>query len=175
MRMKLTYNYWLMMLAWVMFINDHCLLALSSGLFACVVLLSMRKRINLWRMSCLSLISYSAVLLTFSGTNILYYFPKLPLFMFVICANSLMTHEYLYLFKPKFLYPYLLFVIVGVSVFSMTVVLLPNSSYTLFTKRSLYLMVCLIFLPYLIPMMCCLFRKRNSYVKAKPQNKEAVS
>lgn len=161
MKTRLTYNYWLMIVAWCMFINGYNLLAVLFALCASITLLSLKRRINYWRLISLSIITFNIITFILSKTNILFYFDNLLSLLFMVCINAFITNEYLYLFKVNYLYSYLLFMAVGMIIFIVVVILLPKNLYTLFTKGSLYIMVCLIFMPYLIPMMCCLINKKK--------------
>lgn len=154
MRRILTYNYWLMIVAWCMFLNGYNLLANMFGLAACAVLSTINKRINHWRMCFVGLAVFTTISLLLKDSNIPYFFSKLSVFLVTICINCSLTYEYLYLLKSRFIIPYLLVMVVSVSVLSLITMVLPNSSYSLFTKKSLYLMESIIFLPYLIP---CLY------------------
>ena len=162
MNMKLTYNYWLMILAWCLFISGYNLLSLIMIIVASLILLSTRKAINLWRWGCKCFMCYFLLLLMLNKSNISYYFPSFNIFILLVLGNCFLTKEYLYLFKSKLLYPYLLFMIFGMAVLSIIVVILPDVLYTLFTKKSLYIMISLIFLPYIIPILSCLYRRRTT-------------
>ena len=151
MNKKLTYNYWLMIVAWCMFLNDYVLFAIIFSLAACVVLSTLNKRINHLRMCLVGLIAYVTISIFLKDSNVSYFFPKLSPFVACICLNCSLTFEHLYLLKSKYVLPYLLVMIISVSVLSIITMILPNSSYSIFTKKSLYLMESLIFQPYLIP------------------------
>ena len=159
MRRKLIYNYWLMIIAWCMFLNRLTLLAIILGLGACAMLVTIDRRINYWRMCFVSVISYVMISFLLIRSNIPYFFSKVYIFLAVICLNLAFTNERLYLFKSKYLKPFLLVMLIGISVLSIIAYLLPNSLYTLFSKSSLYMMICLIFLPYIVCLSYCLVYK----------------
>lgn len=152
MRRLLIYNYWLIIIAWCSFLNDLSLLAIILCLGACALLLKINKEVNYWRMSFLSVISYVTISFFLSMSNIPYFFPKLYFFIAIICLDLALTFERLYLLKSKYLYPFLIVMAICVSVLSLVVLLLPNSLYTLFSKNSLFAMLSLIFLPYIVPL-----------------------
>ena len=160
MRRILIYNYWLIIIAWCMFLNRLTLLAILFGLGACVLLMLINRKINYWRMCFVSILSYVTIYLLLIRSNIPYFFSNLYIFLAVICLNLSFTNECLYLFKSKYLKPFLFTMIFSLSVLSIIAFLLPNSLYTLFSKQSLYVMICLIFLPYLIPVAYCIAYKK---------------
>ena len=159
MRRKLIYNYWLMIIAWCMFLNRLTLLAILFGLAACAMLAMIQRRINYWRMSFVSVISYVMISFLLIRSNIPYFFSELYIFLAVVCLNLAFTNERLYLFKSKYLKPFLIVMLISISVLSIIAYLLPNDLYTLFSKSSLYAMICLIFLPYIVTVMYCLSYK----------------
>ena len=176
MRRKLIYNYWLMIVAWCMFLNDMVLLAIALGLLACAMLLCMRRKINYWRMSFLSLMLYCIASFILSFTNIPYYFSKLYLFLAVISLNSAFTFERLYLLKSKYIKPFLVTMFISMAVLSIIAIILPDSLYSLFTKNSLMIMINLIFLPYLIPCaMCLTYREGIKYLNSSFLQKKTAS
>ena len=157
---KLIYNYWLIGIAWCMFLNDLTLLAVILGLLGMCVLLSIDRGINYWRMSFMSVISYVIISFILSYTNIYYYFENIYIFLAVICLDLSFTFERLYLLKSKCLKPFLAILAFSLSVLSLIALVLPNSLYTLFTKKSLYVMINIIFLPYLVPLVLCYCYKK---------------
>lgn len=167
MRKKLIYNYWLIIIAWCMFLNDLTLLAIICGLLACGMLVYINRRVNYWRMAFATILSYVAISLFLLRFNISYFFPRIHIFLAVISLDLSLTNERLYLFKSKYLKPFLAIMLISLSVLSIIVLVLPNDLYTLFTKPSLYAMICLIFLPYLVPMSICICRKEVLYKNTK--------
>lgn len=161
MRRKLIYNYWLIIISWCMFLNDNILLAVIACLGAIALLLSNRKKINYWRMCFLSILSYTTISFILSRSSIPYFFPKLYYFLAFICLDMALTNEHLYLFKSKYLRPFVIMLIISLVVLSIMVIVLPNDLYTLFTKKNLFMMVNLIFLPYLASIVVCIIYKAN--------------
>lgn len=147
MKRLLIYNYWLLIISWCLFLNDLTSLAIVLCLGGCVILMKINRRINYWRMAFLSIISYVTISFFLSMSNIPYFFPKLYIFLAVTCLDLAFTFERMYLFKSKYLRPFLVFMLLGISVLSLITILLPSSLYTLFTKDSLFIMIGLMFLP----------------------------
>ena len=174
MRKKLVYNYWLITIAWCMFLNDLIGLAMLCGLAGCMMMICINRRINYWRTAFIAVLSYFAISLFLPRTNIAYFFPDIVLFLAVISLDLSLTNERLYLFKSKYLKPFLVTMLISLSVLSIVAIILPNSLYTVFTKSSLYIMICLIFLPYLIPLISCLAFKKiwNHNMRVSLQKKE---
>ncbi len=174
MRKKLIYNYWLIIVSWCLFLNKNTLLAMILGFCASALLLSIKRKVNFWRVMSISLTSYMIISFVLSTTNILYFFPKLSYFNATICLNLALTNERLYLFKRKYLVSFLLSMVIGVSILSIISLLLPNNLYTIFTKNSLFLMILLIFLPYIALILYCMEYKsiKEKVHKSPFQNKD---
>lgn len=147
MKRLLIYNYWLLIISWCLFLNDLTLLAIVLCLGGCAILIRINRKLNYWRMAFLSVISYVAISFFLSMSNIPYFFPKLYIFLAVVCLDLACTFERMYLFKSKCLKPFLMFMLLSVTVLSLITIILPNNLYTLFTKDSLFIMIGLIFLP----------------------------
>lgn len=163
MKRLLIYNYWLIIIAWTMFLNNNTILAILLCLGACAILVFIKRKINYWRMSFLSVTSYVIISLILSMSNIPYYFENMYIFLAIVCLNLALTTERLYLFKSKYLKPFLVVMLISVAVLSLIVVILPRGLYTLFTKSSLFIMIGLIFLPYLITLSFCICYKQMAY------------
>ena len=168
MKKKLIYNYWLIIIAWCMFLNDLTLLATLVGLGGIVLLMMINRRINYWRLSFLSVILYVTISVFLSMSNIPYFFPKLYVFLAVICLDAAFTFERLYLFKNKYIKPFLVTMLMSLSVLSIIAFALPSDLYTLFTKTSLYIMILIIFLPYLASLsLCFVYKNVKNSIKIK--------
>ncbi len=176
MRRKLIYNYWLIIIAWCMFLNDLITLSIVCGLLACGMLVYINRRVNYWRMSFVTILAYVTVSFFLLRFNISYFFPKIHLFLAVISLDLSLTNERLYLFKSKYLKPFLAIMLISLSVLSIIVLVLPNDLYSLFTKPSLFAMICLIFLPYLVPLTICICRKEMFYrsLKQMPIHNQSI-
>lgn len=150
MKRKLIYNYWLIIVSWCMFLNGYTWLSVLLVLLACFMLVAIKRRLNYWRMSFTSVLSYVLISFILSRTNIIYFFPKLYFFTAVICLDLALTLERTYLFKAKYLTPFVTIMAISISVLSLIVIFLPEELYSLFSKSSLITMIYVIFLPYLV-------------------------
>lgn len=175
MRKKLLYNYWLIIISWCMFLNDLFMVAFIFNLIACLMLITINRRINYWRMAFVSLILYVGLSIVLPRTNVPLFFPNIYPFLALLSINSAFTFERLYLLKSKYIKPFLVFMLTCLSVLSIILVLLPAYNYTIFTKSSLCIMIGLIFLPYLIPIAYCLaYKKIRDHIReVSLQHKEA--
>lgn len=172
MKRLLIYNYWLIIVSWCLFLNDLTLLAILTSFAACALMVLINREINYWRMCFLSVFSYVTVSFFLSMSNIPYFFEKIYLFLAVISIDLALTSERLYLFKSKYLKPFLVCMLISVSVLSIIVVILPNSLYTIFTKDSLFIMIGLMFLPYLITLAICIcYKDYKKVIKNKRKAK----
>ena len=167
MRKKLIYNYWLVMAAWCMFLNDYIVLALLLCLSASVVLTTIKMRIDYIRVGLISIASYLFISIFLCNTNIVYYFGDIVFFLATLSVNFALANEYIYIYKVGFLKSITLYMTLALSVLSVIALILPNSQYTMFGKNNLYIVICLIFLPYLIPLINCLaYKKYRNHIKA---------
>lgn len=175
MKKILIYNYWLMIVAWCMFLNDYILLAILLGLIGCVLLLIINRKIDYWRMSFMSVISYVIISFILLNSSVSYFFPKLYMFLAIISLDSAFTFERLYLYKVKYLLPFLMVMVISATVLSIIALILPSSLYTIFTKTNLLLMINFIYSPFLIPLVGLVAYKkiRNHTMKGILQKKEA--
>lgn len=169
MRKKLIYNYWLILIAWCCFLNDLTLLAIALCSGACGLLVSIKRRINYWRLSFLSIVLYVAISVFLSFSKVSYFFPKLHILFAFISLDLALTFERMYIIKNKYLLPFLLEVVIGMVVLSVIAILLPASNYSIFEKSNLFVMIDLIFLPCMAPILGCL-----AYKNAKSQTKKFI-
>lgn len=167
MKRSLIYNYWLIIISWCLFLNDLALLAMLVTIAACVMLIRINRRINYWRVCFVAIVSYVTISFFLSTSNIPYFFSKLYLFLATISLDLALTNERLYLFKSKYIKPFLVAMLMSLSVLSIIAFVLPGDLYTLFTKTSLYIMIFIIFLPHLATVSLCL---ANKYIKDKIKN-----
>lgn len=138
-----------------MFLNDLTLLATLLGLGGIALLMTINRRINYWRLSFLSVIVYVTISVFLKMSNIPYFFPKLYIFLAVVCLDAAFTFERLYLFKSRYIKPFLIMMLISLSVLSIIAFLLPGNLYTIFTKISLYMLILIIFLPHLTALTLC--------------------
>lgn len=159
MKRKLIYNYWLITIAWCMFLNDCVVLSILLGLLGCAILVFMKRRINYWRMSFISVISYITIYLILSMSNIAFYFNSIYIFLAIICLDLSLTVERLCLLKIKYIQPFLVIMLTGMTVLSIITCILPSDLYILFTKSSLFIMIGIIFLPHIVSVSICIAYK----------------
>ncbi len=161
MKMTLLRNYWLIIMAWCLYLNGHGIIAAISTLLACGLLFIVRSEADYWRVSAVSLAVYALSLIVLMNTNIPYFFPDLKYFLLLMSLDCGLANEYLYVLKRRFILPVLITIILYVCGLLVVVGLLPDESYTLFTKGNIILMAMFIFLPYMITMsLACLFQGR---------------
>lgn len=165
MRKKLLYNYWLIIISWCCFLNNFALLAIIFSLCACALSLVVKWRINYWRMCFVCVLSYLLIYAVLIDSTIPFFFPKLFIFLAIICLNLAITNERLYLMKSKYLSFFCVFMALSIFILLIIAIALPNNLYSIFTKKNLYTLICLVFLPYLVPLSICLLYKKISINK----------
>ena len=162
MKMTLIRNYYLIIVAWAIYFNGYEILAFLLGVAGIIYLALKKDDINYWRVCAITLIISTLSFSLLSRSNIPYFFPSLKILLFIMAVNCALTNEHLYDTNVLFILSSLSLVALFVLGLSLVIYLLPGENYTLFTKRSLYLMTCFIFLPYITIMSV------NSLLELKP-------
>ena len=154
-KMKKIYiiNCWLMIASWCLFLNGLQLPACLLGLICSCYLLMSKSEVDIWRTAAVTLGMFILALTVLLSCNITYFFPKLTFFIPIVCLNAAIANEYLYMLNKRFVLLITIFAIISISVLSIIIVIVPDELYSLFTKRNLFMMAFLIFLPYLLPML----------------------
>ncbi|MBQ1567809.1 MAG: hypothetical protein IIZ80_07985 [Erysipelotrichaceae bacterium] len=161
MKMTLLRNYWLVIMAWGLYLNGHVILASFLMLMACGLLLIVKSEVNLWRVAAVSLLACGSSLIVLMNTNIPYFFPDLKYFLILTSLDCGLANEYLYVIRKRFILPVLITVILYLCGLFAIVGMLPEQSCTIFGKGNICLMAMFIFSPYLIAMiLACLFQGR---------------
>lgn len=152
MNRNLIINYWLIIIAWSLYLNSYRILATLAALIATLVLLDKKSEVNYWRAMALGLLEYIVVIERLFNSNIPYFYPSLNVFLCLICLNSVVTFEHILSVRSKYLVKMALITLISILILSSLILFMPKDLYSLFSKESLFLMEAFIFLPYLIPM-----------------------
>lgn len=161
MKAKLIYNYWLILISWGLFLNDLSVLAIITSVIACLFLLINNWRINYWRAISVFILSFIIICIVLKESNIPFYFCRIYYFLAAISLDMSITNEQLYLLTSKHLKPFLVVMTLSLSVLFLITLVLPDNQYSLFTKKSLYMMIVFIFLPYLLSTTICFINKKK--------------
>ncbi len=159
MKRLLIYNYWMMIFAWCMFLNGWSLFGTVLGLLTGAILLVVKSEADPWRIVAVGVLMYCPILLALNFSKIPLFFSGSYFFLAAVCLNTAVVNEYLYLFRVKVIIPFLVIMLISISVLTILITILPSELYTLFGKPNLYLMDAFIFLPYLIPAAACVIYK----------------
>ena len=166
MNRNLIINYWLIIIAWSLYLNSFKIMAAVVALIATLVLLYKKSEVNYWRAMAIGLLEYIIVIERLFNSNIPYFYPSLNIFLCLICLNSVVTFEHILSVKSRYLFKMALITLICIFILSSLILFMPNDLYTLFTKESLFMMEAFIFLPYLIPMeLSILFQHIRKYLK----------
>ena len=149
-------NCWLMMIGWSLILNSHRTIATVIAVSACILLILSLKEVNYWRVSSVCMFLYAGCLMTMLAGGIPYYFPELYIFLTAVCLDAALMHEHLQELNKKRLIGLILVIVSCLAVLAILIVIVPEESYLLFTKKNLFRMGGLIFLPYLIPALTVL-------------------
>lgn len=148
MKKILIVNYYLVMIAWCLFLNDYDLLGILFVAGSSLMLYALKTKINYWRFLSICLLTYVIANSFLIDSSIPIYFPRLSYFLFVLSINNSLSCEYLSKLNKTSLSNILAVIIIGIMSSLVLVKLLPDSLYTIFTKDNLILMISFIFLPY---------------------------
>lgn len=148
MKKVLISNYWLMAIAWCMFLNGYSAISMILSLAACVMLLLKKRGLDYWRILAIALLLYGFLLVSLVNSNIPYFFPELTLYFLFVSLNVSISNEISLYIRYKALMPILIFVYISMFILSLIILIMPNDLYTIFSKTSLFLMSSFIFLPY---------------------------
>lgn len=160
MKTALIRNYWMLIIAWIFALQGYGVLATLLAILACVMLCVGENLIINWRTLSIGLIIYLLIRTLLNGTCILYYFKELKIFLLAFAFDVACANEYLYFLKTRYVIEFLMFKFIVVVIFSLITFILPSELYTMFTKTNLYLMLSIIFLPYLFSDMYCVIYKK---------------
>ena len=167
MKMTLFRNYYLLIIAWSLYLNDCEFSAFAIGLIAIAYLIGEKSEVNKWRVIAISLLIYMISLSVLYASNIPYFFPSLKYFLLVTSIDYALSNEYLCEINSKFIFPVLIMISLFVCGLFLVIYLLPERLYTMFTKRSIYLMALFIFLPSLALMACACFIQNKAVLLKK--------
>ena len=174
MKRLLIYNYWTMIFAWCVYLNGWSLFATALGILAAAVLLMVKSEADPWRIAAVGTLMYCPILIVLNTSKIPFFFGGSHLFLAAVCINTAVVNEYLYLFRVGHVMPILAVMFTGISVLTILIAVLPSQLYTLFGKANLYLMDAFIFLPYLIPVLCCVLYKTFRLHMAGSRQKKSL-
>lgn len=161
MKKILLRNYILTIIAWCLIISDYLVLGLLLSVLGSYIMIRSRK-LNYWRLLAFGLLMFNVMEAILQLSNIPYFFPNITCFILLMSLNAAITNEYIYIFKAKVLYPIALMSSLAFIAFLLILAVLPGELYTLFSKASLFIMICFIFLPYIVPVYVCIFSKSLS-------------
>ena len=169
-------NSWLVMFIWGVYLNGYGIIALLLGLIGTGLLLFVKGEVNYRRIIAVSIISYMVLIGVLFHSNIPYFFPDLHIFMSVIVLDAAVTNEYLYRVRKKIILQMLSLILAAYAMLSILIVILPDASYTIFSKNSLFLMESFIFLPYLLPLAYALaYRNFRSLIRKNRLEKKGAT
>ena len=167
MRKMYYLNYLFVLLAWCLFLNDLSILGILILAIYSLYLLKYSNYFNIWRVISLTCIWSIIIQFTLSLSNISIFFPKIVLFMCLISFNNALFFEMLNNIKKDDIYLTYITTCLLLFVFLAIGIILPDSLYSIFTKTSLYTMICFIFLPYSLSTTIYLIKKELRDIQLK--------
>lgn len=149
-------NSWLILIAWSLVLNSRALIGTITAALACTYLLFQRKELNCWRICTVCMFLYAMCFVTLLSGSIPYYFPELYIFLPAVCLDAALMNEYLQSLQKRELFLLVLTIVSCTAVLAILILIVPEEAYLLFTKKNLFKMDALIFLPFLLPALAVL-------------------
>ena len=174
MKRRLIREYWLILVAWCAYLNDWKIMAYMMILAATGYALVIRCEADHWHIAAICISCYSVMMAVLFASNIPYFYPDLHIFLAMIALDSALTNEYLIRLKKRFIFPLMLMGLVGFSVLTTCIMMVPAENYSLFTRNSLLRMSSFIFLPFLSPMVIQFSYKCFTQRKGKEVKRQSV-
>ena len=174
MKRRLIREYWLILVAWCAYLSDWKIVAYMIVLAATGYALVNRCEADHWRIAAICISCYSVMMAVLFASNIPYFYPDLHIFLAVISLNSALTNEYLIRLKKRCIFPLLLMGLIGLTILTVCIMMVPAEAYSLFTRNSLLRMSAFIFLPFLSPMAIQYAYKSFSSGKKKELKRQSV-
>lgn len=147
-----------MIIAWCLVLNDYLVLGLVLDVLGSYIMLR-SKRLNYWRLLAFGLLMFNVMEAILQLSNIPYFFYNITYFILLMSLNAAITNEFIYIFKAKALYSTIVMSTLAFIAFLFVLAVLPGNLYSLFSKASLFILICFIFLPYIVPAYVCVFSK----------------
>ena len=171
MKMLVIGNYWLVILAWCLFLNDYVFLSEVVLILGCLVLLLRKRRHNYPRIIICTLATYIMLKTILSLTGIPYFFPQMSIYLFLVSIHCWMMYEYFGKLNDHFILPVIVIIIFNLLFTVSLIAIIPSEFYSLIGKINLLIITAFIFLPYLSPLMMCFVsrkhRRKISYMQYK--------
>ena len=165
-------NYWLVIIAWCLFLNDYVFLSEVVLVISSLSLFLNKKMHNRFRVVINSFLTYIIVKTILTLSNIPYFFPEMSIHLLLVSIQCSMMYEYYDRLNDNFILPVIVIMILNMIFTVALIIIIPDEFYSLIGKTSLLIITCFIFLPHLSPLMMCyvsrVHRRKSSYM----QNKE---
>lgn len=147
MKKMMIYNFWILIIGWTLFLNNLGLIGAILLFISSLILYIKKKKINYWRVLALNLIVYYLYSYLLTHTTISLFFKNSLIFVIAISVNISIMSEYLCDIDNLFKNEVLLISILVYLFTSILIILVPKESYTIFTKRNLFLTNVSMFMP----------------------------
>ncbi len=149
---------WLLLIGWCLYLNGFVLAGEAAVLMACGLPLIRKRKIALF-MVLMALCLYIVMLKAYYGSNLHLYFRDLPYLLFFICLDTVTIYPCMRSLKCQNILRFLSIAVLGASMISLMILLVPESDYTLLGKRNLFLLLSFIFLPHIVMMLMTVIAK----------------
>ena len=170
-KMIVIINYWLMIIAWCLFLNGNIFLSEVVIIIGSLLLIRNNK-INHSRLAIYSLLNMFVLTVILNSSRIPYFFPKMPIHLLLIGINCAITNECLNRLNSHFILPIIFIILLSLIFISILIIIIPAEFYSLIGKANLLLLESFIFLPYLISSVLNVVSKahkknKNTYITKK--------
>ncbi len=171
MKKVMIMDLWLAIVSWCVFLNGHPVAAVLT-VFAAAVLAMLLTKVRQVRMGIVATVMFLLAYFFYLRSSVSLFFPELKVFLAASMINAAVMNECLHHVRRDFVLSLMLACLSGLLACCLAVFIVPERGYVLIGKGSLYLIVCFIFLPYLLPFLFHFCRK-GVFVQYKKRNARA--
>ncbi len=167
MKKILHINYYLLAIAWGLMLNNKLFLAMIVAYASDYLLYLYIRRRNIWRITTLFLITNILGVVMLRLSTLTSSHPYLPLFYVAVSLNVALLNDFLLGIRMKLIYPSYLMILLCAVFFITVALLVPVSMYEYFGMINIYLLIVLIFSPYILLNTYCLIKKElcNNHIR----------
>ena len=158
MKKMIVVNYWLMLIAWCLFLNGSGFMGEVLIVMGILFMLG-AGRPDYVKIAFSSLICFFVMTIVLKGSRIPYFYPELSIHLLLVSVNCFTVNEYLKRLDSRFIMPVIVVILLSVMFISGLIIIIPGEYYSIIGKSSLVLLEAFIFLPYLYSSVMCVVSK----------------
>ncbi len=160
MKKMVVIDYWLMLIAWCLFLNGAGFTGEVLMIVGIMLMLG-AGRLDYLRITVSSMICFIIMTVLLKSSRIPYFYPALSIHLLLASINCFTLNEYLIRLDSRFIIPVILVIVLSVLFISGLIIIIPGEYYSMIGKSSLFLLEAFIFLPYLASSLICVVSKQQ--------------